>query len=108
MTQVLAAEGGYQAFNLSGSEWGWLIFAAIVALVALVLGVVLMRGVLAEDAGHREDAGDRRRHPGRRAWPTCTRQFRTIAIIVVPLAVVVFLTSTEIIKEADGEASASP
>ena len=29
MTQVLAAEGGYQAFNLTGSEWGWLIFAEI-------------------------------------------------------------------------------
>ena len=39
MTQVLAAEGGYQAFTLSGSEWGWLIFAAVVAVVALLLGV---------------------------------------------------------------------
>ena len=102
MTQVLAAEGGYQAFNLSGSEWGWLIFAAIVALVALVLGVVLMRGVLAEEQGTekmQEIAGAIQEG----ALAYLRRQFRTIAIIVVPVAVVVFLTSTAINKEADGE-----
>ena len=102
MTQVLAAEGGYQAFNLSGSEWGWLIFAAVVALVALVLGVVLMRGVLAEEQGTekmQEIAGAIQEG----ALAYLRRQFRTIAIIVVPLAVVVFVTSTAINKEADGE-----
>ena len=91
MTQVLAAEGGYQAFNLSGSAWGWLIFAAIVALVALVPRVVLMRGVLAEEQGTekmQEIAGAIQEG----ALAYLRRQFRTIAIIVVPVAVVVFLT----------------
>src|SRR6478735_769064 len=102
MTQVLAAEGGYQAFNLSGSEWGWLIFAAAVAVVALLLGVVLMRGVLAEEQGTekmQEIAGAIQEG----ALAYLRRQFRTIAIIVVPVAVVVFLTSTKINEEADGE-----
>src|SRR6476661_5921895 len=99
MTQVLAAEGGYQAFNLSGSEWGWLIFAAV---VALLLGVVLMRGVLAEEQGTekmQEIAGAIQEG----ALAYLRRQFRTIAIIVVPVAVVVFLTSTKINQEADGQ-----
>jgi len=102
MTQVLAAEGGYQAFNLSGSEWGWLIFAAVVAVVALLLGVVLMRGVLAEEQGTekmQEIAGAIQEG----ALAYLRRQFRTIAIIVVPVAVVVFLTSTAINQEADGK-----
>ena len=51
MTQVLAAEGGYQAFTLTSTEWGWLIFAAAVAVFALLLGVVLMRGVLKQEQG---------------------------------------------------------
>jgi K(+)-stimulated pyrophosphate-energized sodium pump len=102
MTQVLAAEGGYQAFTLSGSEWGWLIFAAIVAVVALLLGVVLMRGVLAEEQGTekmQEIAGAIQEG----ALAYLRRQFRTIAIIVVPVAVVVFLTSTKINHESDGQ-----
>ncbi len=102
MTQVIAAEGGYQAFTLSGSEWGWLIFAGIVAIGALVLGLVLMRGVLAEEQGTekmQEIAGAIQEG----ALAYLRRQFRTIAVIVVPVAVVVFLTSTEINKEGGGE-----
>ena len=81
MTQVLAAEGGYQAFTLSGSEWAWLVFAGVVAIVALLLGVVLMRGVLAEEQGTdkmQEIAGAIQEG----ALAYLRRQFRTIGIIV--------------------------
>ena len=95
MTQVLAAEGGYQNFTLSSTEWGWLIFAAAVAVFALVLGAILMRGVLAQEAGTdqmQEIAGAIQEG----ALAYLKRQFRTIAMIVIPLAVVVFVTSTAI------------
>ncbi|NCY17371.1 MAG: sodium-translocating pyrophosphatase, partial [Actinobacteria bacterium] len=97
MTQVIAAEGGYQAFTLSSSEWGWLIFAGAVAIVALLLGVVLMRGVLAKEQGTdkmQEIAGAIQEG----ALAYLKRQFRTIGMIVIPLAIVVFLTSTAINK----------
>ena len=97
MTQVLAAEGGYQAFTLTSTEWGWLIFAAAVALIALLLGVVLMRGVLKQEQGTdkmQEIAGAIQEG----ALAYLKRQFRTIGMIVIPLAVVVFLTSTSINK----------
>jgi K(+)-stimulated pyrophosphate-energized sodium pump len=97
MNQVLAAEGGYQAFTLSGSEWGWLLFAGAVALVALLLGVVLMKGVLAQDQGTekmQEIAGAIQEG----ALAYLKRQFRTIGMIIVPLAVVVFVTSTAVNK----------
>ncbi len=106
MTQVLAAEGGYQAFTLTSTEWGWLIFAAAVAVIALLLGVVLMRGVLKQEQGTdkmQEIAGAIQEG----ALAYLKRQFRTIGMIVIPLAVVVFLTSTAINKmpilKADGK-----
>ena len=106
MTQVLAAEGGYQAFTLTSTEWGWLIFATVVAVSALLLGVVLMRGVLKQEQGTdkmQEIAGAIQEG----ALAYLKRQFRTIGMIVIPLAVVVFLTSTAINKmpilKADGK-----
>ena len=61
-----------------------------------------MRGVLAEEQGTekmQEIAGAIQEG----ALAYLRRQFRTIAIIVVPVAVVVFLTSTEIKKEDGGQ-----
>jgi K(+)-stimulated pyrophosphate-energized sodium pump len=101
MTSLLATEGGYQAFTLGSKEWGWLVFAAGVAVLALILGVILMRGVLAKDAGTdemQEIAGAIQE--GAAAY--LKRQFRTIGMIVVPLAIVVFVTSTKINKDAGG------
>src|SRR5438132_1864153 len=48
MTQIvtLAAEGGYQVFNLAGGEWFWLILSAATAILAIVIGFVLRQGVL--------------------------------------------------------------
>ena len=47
----LAAEGGYQVFTLNGEAWFWLIFSAVTAVLALLVGLYLMRGVLAADEG---------------------------------------------------------
>ena len=55
MSQIvtLAAEGGYQVFNLAGGEWFWLILSAATAILAIVIGFVLRQGVLAADEGTR-------------------------------------------------------
>ncbi|HEX2273834.1 MAG TPA: sodium-translocating pyrophosphatase [Acidimicrobiales bacterium] len=105
MTPLLAAEGGYQPFELGGAEWFWLVFSALAAVLALVVGYTLMRGVLAADQGTptmREIAGAIQEG----AMAYLRRQFRTIAVIVVPLAVLVFLTSTRVLK-GDGEEALS-
>jgi len=97
MSQIVAAEGGYQIFTLGGQEWFWLIFAVAVALIALVAGWFMMRGVLAKDAGTPE-MGEIAAAIQEGAMAYIKRQFRTILIIVIPLAVVVFVTSTEILN----------
>ncbi|MGI8939497.1 MAG: sodium-translocating pyrophosphatase [Iamia sp.] len=96
MSYVLA-EGGYQAFDLTGTDTAVLVVALLIALGALGVAYVMMRGVLAADVGSREmnDISDTI-HEGAMAY--ITRQFRTIAVIVIPLAAVVFLTSTAIDK----------
>jgi K(+)-stimulated pyrophosphate-energized sodium pump len=101
---VLAArtEGTYQVFRLGDSEWTLLILCVVVALVALVAGWFLMRSVLAKDPGSQE-MGDIAAAVQEGAMAYIKRQFRTILIIVVPLAVIVFVTSTEILNEATGE-----
>ncbi len=98
MTQlVLAAEGGYQNFHLSGGEWAILIASALTALLAILVGYILMRGVLAQDEGTpkmKEIAGAIQEG----AMAYLKRQFRTIILILIPLAIVVFVTSTEVKK----------
>jgi len=92
---VLASDGGYQAFTLGGAERGWLFFALATGLVAILGALYLMRGVLAADRGTakmQEIAGAIQE--GAEAF--LKRQFRTIAIIVVPLAVLVFFTATKV------------
>ncbi len=50
MTQlILAAEGGYQEFTLTSTEWMWLWIAAATAVLALIVGWGLARGVLSAD-----------------------------------------------------------
>ncbi|MBV8983451.1 MAG: sodium/proton-translocating pyrophosphatase, partial [Acidimicrobiia bacterium] len=103
MTHVLASEGGYQVFHLGGAEWFWLVFSAATAVLAVLVGFYLVRGVLAADQGTptmREIAGAIQEG----AMAYLRRQFRTIAIIIVPLAVLVFLTSTHIVKPDGSEA----
>jgi K(+)-stimulated pyrophosphate-energized sodium pump len=100
---LLAAEGGYQEFTLAGGEWFVLIGSAITALLALGVGVVLMRGVLAADQGTPKMIEIAKAiQEGASAY--LRRQFRTIGYILVPLAVVVFLTSVAVERENGTEA----
>jgi K(+)-stimulated pyrophosphate-energized sodium pump len=103
MTPIFAAgEGGYQAFELGGSEWLLLVLAAVVGALALIIGLGLVRNVLSNDPGTekmQEIAGAIQEG----AIAYLQRQFRTIAIIVVPLAIVVFVTSATINDDAGTE-----
>jgi K(+)-stimulated pyrophosphate-energized sodium pump len=94
---TLAAEGGYQVFELNGEAWFWLIFSAVTALLAIAVGFFLVRGVLDADQGT-PTMIEIAKAIQEGAMAYLKRQFKTIAIILVPLAVVVFVTSTEVLK----------
>jgi K(+)-stimulated pyrophosphate-energized sodium pump len=93
----ILAEGGYQVFHLGSAEWFWLFFSATTAIVAILVGFYLMRGVLATDQGTPKmieialaiQIG---------AMAYLKRQFKTIGVILIPLAVIVFATATEVYK----------
>jgi len=100
VTGIFAAEGGYQEFVLRGGEWAVLWLSAAAALVAIAVGFWLMKSVLAADEGSakmKEIAAAIQEG----AWAYLKRQFRTIGLILVPLVVIVFVTSTEIVKPDD-------
>ena len=103
MMYVLAAEGGYQEFTLGGAEWFWLIFSVITALLALGVGFALMKGVLAADQGTPKMIEIATAiQEGASAY--LNRQFKTIGLILIPLVIVVFLTSTAVEGPDGGEA----
>ncbi|HUI48464.1 MAG TPA: sodium/proton-translocating pyrophosphatase, partial [Acidimicrobiia bacterium] len=95
MTHVLAAEGGYQTFHLHGGEWVILLGSVATALLALTVGFFLMRTVLAADEGT-EKMKEIAKAIQEGAMAYLKRQFKTIALILVPLAAIVFLTSTKV------------
>ena len=100
MSKFLAAEGGYQVFTLAGGEWFILIASAVTALIAIGVGFLLMKDVLAADQGTPKmieialaiQEG---------AWAYLKRQFKTIAVILVPLAIVVYVTSVKVVKPGE-------
>ncbi|MGE0879624.1 MAG: sodium-translocating pyrophosphatase [Acidimicrobiia bacterium] len=100
---MFAAEGGYQVFTLHGGEWLVLLASAVTALIAIAVGFGLMRDVLRADQGTPKmieiataiQIG---------ALAYLKRQFRTVAVILVPLAIVVFFTSVAVKKPDGGEA----
>ncbi|MFZ2547581.1 MAG: sodium/proton-translocating pyrophosphatase, partial [Candidatus Microthrix subdominans] len=101
MTNLFASEGGYQLFELGSAEWFWLTFSMVVSLLALGVGAFAMKGVLAKPTGTaemEEIAGAVQEG----AMAYITRQFRTIGVIVIPLAIIVFFTSREVLN-ATGE-----
>ncbi len=97
VVHAAGGESGYQTFTLHGGEWGWLIFSAGVALLALAVGFALVRGVLAFDQGT-PTMQEIAKAIQEGAMAYLRRQFRTIGIILVPVAVLVFATSTEVLK----------
>ena len=97
MTTVLAAEGGYQDFTLGSGEWAWLIASAVAALIAIAVGFLLARNVIKADQGT-EKMKEIAAAIQEGAMAYLRRQFRTILFILIPLVVVVFLTSTEVVK----------
>jgi K(+)-stimulated pyrophosphate-energized sodium pump len=105
MTNLLAAEGGYQEFVLRGGEWVVLIGSAVTALLAIAVGFLLMKGVLAADEGTpkmKEIAAAIQEG----AMAYLKRQFKTIGLILIPLTIIVFVTSTEVLKPG-GESALS-
>ncbi|MDQ5816693.1 MAG: sodium-translocating pyrophosphatase [Actinomycetota bacterium] len=105
MNHLLAAEGGYQEFTLGGAEFFWLFFSAATAILALVIGYLLMREVLAADQGTpkmQEIAAAIQEG----ALAYLRRQFKTIALITIPLGAIVFATSTAV-PMPDGEEALS-
>jgi K(+)-stimulated pyrophosphate-energized sodium pump len=103
MNHVLASEGGYQAFDLKGGEFFWLLFAVGAAVLAIIVGFSLMRGVLAADQGTQK-MKDIAAAIQEGALAYLKRQFKTITIILIPLVVIVFATSTAVLKPDGSEA----
>lgn len=103
MIPVIGAEGGYQAFTLGDAEWMWLGFSAATAVLALAVGFYLMRGVLAADQGTPKMIEIATAiQEGAQAY--LNRQFKTIGVILIPLVVIVFFTSTAVLKPDGTEA----
>ncbi|HWW54975.1 MAG TPA: sodium/proton-translocating pyrophosphatase, partial [Acidimicrobiales bacterium] len=97
MIHVLAAEGGYQDFVLRNSDKVWLLAAGLTALLAISVGFYLMTSVLAEDQGTPKMIEIAKAiQEGALAY--LRRQFKTIGVILIPLVVIVFLTSTKVVK----------
>ncbi|HYN32213.1 MAG TPA: sodium-translocating pyrophosphatase [Ilumatobacteraceae bacterium] len=97
---IVAAEGGYQEFVLGSSEMLVLWLSVAAALIAIAVGFVLMRGVLAAEQGTPKMIEIALAiQVGAAAY--LRRQFKTIAVIMIPVAAIVFLTSTKIV-EPDG------
>ena len=105
MTHLLAAEGGYQGFVLSGAEKTWLVVALVAAVFGILVGLVLMRGVLGADTGT-----DKMRSIAAAiqegAVAFLRRQFRAIVMVIVPLAVLIFFTATKVVRP-DGSVALS-
>ena len=94
---TVIAEGSYQVFKLGSSEWFWLVFSACTAVLALCVGFFLMKGVLAAETGT-PTMVEIALAIQEGAMAYLKRQFKTIAVILIPLAIVVFVTATEIKK----------
>src|SRR5271156_3633322 len=101
MINLLAADGGYQAFRLGGTDKTWLYICLAAGIVGIVSGLLLARNVLAADQGtvkRKETA--QATQGGAEAF--LKRQFRTIGLIVIPLAILIFFTATKVVKPDGG------
>ena len=94
---IFASEGGYQEFVLKGGEWTVLWLAAAAAILAIVVGLFLVRSVMAADEGTPK-MKEIAQAIQEGAWAYLKRQFKTIGLILIPLAVIVYVTSTKVLK----------
>ncbi|MFZ0248987.1 MAG: sodium-translocating pyrophosphatase [Acidimicrobiales bacterium] len=97
MIRTLAAEGGYQAFGLSGTDKAWLYICLFAGVVGIVAGLLLARNVLSFDQGTvkmKEIA--QAVQEGAQAF--LARQFRAIVMIIIPLAILIFFTATKVVR----------
>ncbi|MGH9009255.1 MAG: sodium-translocating pyrophosphatase [Acidimicrobiia bacterium] len=100
---LLASEGGYQQFTLKGGEFAVLALSGAAALLAIAVGFILVKGTLAADQGTPKMIEIATAiQEGALAY--LKRQFRTIGFILIPLTIVVFLTSTEVVNPEGGVA----
>src|SRR5437016_4549629 len=100
---LLAAEGGYQDFVLKTSDKFVLLFSGVTALLAIAVGFFLAKGVLAADQGTPKMIEIAKAiQEGALAY--LKRQMRTIVVILIPLAAIVFLTSVRVVKPDGSEA----
>src|SRR5271169_2440715 len=92
-----AAGGGYQDFVLSSRDR--LILWAVIAcgVIGIASGLFLVRGVLAADPGSVK-MRDIAKAIQEGAEAFLKRQFRTILIIILPLAVLIFFTATKVVR----------
>ena len=97
MTHLLAAEGGYQNFVLTGTEKTWLAIVLAAAVFGIAVGLVLMRGVLQADTGT-DSMRSIAAAIQEGAVAFLRRQFRAILMVIVPLAVLIFFTATKVPK----------
>src|SRR5919205_738083 len=103
MPLLLAAEGGYQEFVLKSSDKFVLLFSGVTALLAIAVGFFLAKGVLAADQGTPKMIEIATAiQEGALAY--LKRQMRTIVVILIPLAAIVFLTSVKVVKPDGSEA----
>jgi K(+)-stimulated pyrophosphate-energized sodium pump len=103
VTIFLASEGGWQDFTLRGGEWLVLALSGAASLLAIAVGFYLAKSVLAEDEGTpkmKEIATAIQ--VGAMAY--LKRQFRTIGMILIPVAIIVFVTSVSIDRKDGTEA----
>jgi len=103
MIKLLAAEGGYQAFHLGGVDKTWLYICLAAGVVGIGAGLLLARNVLAADQGTvkmKEIA--QAVQEGAQAF--LSRQFRAIGYIILPLAILIFFTATQVVKPGGGVA----
>ena len=97
MSGIFAVEGGYQEFVLKGGEWLVLWLAAAAAILAIAVGLFLVRSVMAADEGTSK-MKEIAQAIQEGALAYLKRQFKTIGLILIPLAVIVYITSTKVMK----------
>ena len=101
----ILAEGGYQTFTLHGGEWFVIGMSIAAALIAIGVGLYLAKSVMAADAGSpKMQEIAKAIQVGALAY--LKRQFKTIGMILVPLAIIVFITSKAITRP-DGSTALS-